>query len=572
MEYLTPMWLGLAAVLLSAMSRFNNPQVLLNESSTQHESWWKQLKHILSLNPGQKNLLLRPPRANTTVFRYRLYQFLYALLAVLIYLLVLFQPDILKQIQEIILWFAPENMPNLKNAGPLVIAAFVVLILPNVPPFRWADIKIRSLLYDRALIPAQQLREMHRLKMASYNPPNNLVEQVREIAVTEGFAASDIAYNSKNPTTKSLWGKCIILMEQIKNWEADDHYKTAFAVLKEPDSEKRSVAAVMEMQQNLIADARVCFDELRMNHGEKSEALNNRETVFRSSCRTLLVKTYSLLAGISLHSHYSDHERIMQFGKLGFHLEPEANGPIPNPNDLLILTIILCIFLVLPLADKLGPVRGIMIGIVMFSAVLTPIVLAYVCPRMSDRKHQQQRHGPNVLYPVLSGILAAFFGFLIIVIGSQFIEPSTYCNYTGYERYINCSYPWSFLHGGIAILLAIRLGTGEYPDVNLLQGIQRYREWGNIKDAVICAFFMLMITVALVIPEQEMLRGNSLEYWAYWKMLLRITVMSFVLGFIVPTWYRAQNNINNKVDRRRDPKERERFKQELDLLQHNMRS
>ena len=94
----------------------------------------------------------------------------------LIYLILVFIPDILAQVQQIIA-FDNKDMPDLTNAGPLVIAAFVIF-LPKIPAFHWADVKIRSLLYERALIPAQQLREMHRLKMAAYDPPANIIERV----------------------------------------------------------------------------------------------------------------------------------------------------------------------------------------------------------------------------------------------------------------------------------------------------------------------------------------------------------------------------------------------------------
>lgn len=561
-------YLGALVVLIAAMCRFNNPQILLPESSANNLNWLHYLKQSLSWNPGKQNLLLRPPRANTTAFHFRLHQFLYALLGLLIYLLMLFEPSIRFQFQDIIGWFVQKGLPDITEAGPLIIAAFVVLILPNVPPFRWADITIRTKLYERALIPAQQLREINRLKMAPYNPDVDLVEQVRKTAVAENFHASDIVYDSQYPTTRSLWSKCLLLMANINTWEADDHYKTAFAALKEADSERRSVDVVKEMQQNLVADARVCFDKLRKNNGKKNEELTNREAVFRSHCCDLLKKIYSLLAGISLHSHYSDTDRIAQFGKLGFHLEVEGTSPLPNSNDMLMLTIILCTVIVFPLAYKLGLIKAIMIGAIMFSAVLSPIVLARVCPKMCDLT--LKRYGPNVVYPLLSGVLAAFLGFLVFYLGGQFLTPSGFCAFTGYERYINCSYPWSFLHGGIAALLAIRLGTGEYPNVSLLQGWQRYRQWGDFKDAIICAVCMLLITAFIVIPLLEPLRPNRIEGSAYWMIIIRMTIVSFILGFVVPTWYRAQKSMHDVDNRRNNPEKRERFKQQLDSIRHGV--
>lgn len=561
-------YLGALVVLIAAMCRFNKPQILLPESSENNLNWLYYLKQSLRWNLGKQNLLLRPPRANTTAFRFRLHQFAYALLGLLIYLLMLFEPSIRSQFQDVIGWFVQKGLPDITKADPLIIAAFVVLILPNVPPFRWADITIRTKLYDRALIPAQQLREINRLKMAKYNPRADLVEQVRKTAVTESFHINDIVYDSQYKTTQSLWSKCLLLIESINVWEADDHYKTAFAALKEPDSDRRSVDIVKEMQQNLVADARVCFDKLRKNSGEKSEELTNREAVFRSSCRDLLNKIYLLLAGISLHSHYSDTDRIAEFGKLGFHLEAERNSPLPDSNDMLMLAIILCAVIVFPLAHKLGPVKAIMIGAIMFSAVMTPIVLARVCPKMCKRTLKQ--HGPNVVYPLLVGVLAAFIGFLVFYLGGQFLTPSGFCAFTGYERYINCSYPWSFLHGGIAALLATRLVTGEYPNVSLLQGWQRYRQWGDFKDAIICAVCMLLITAFIVIPLLEPLRPNPIEGGAYWMILIRMTMVSFILGFVVPTWYRAQKSMNDGKNRRNNPEKRERFNQKLDSIRQGV--
>lgn len=560
--------LGALVVLLSAMYRFNNPQILQTQSTSDNSNWKGKLSQILSFNPGKHNLLLRPPRANTTAFRFRLYQFLYALLAMLIYLLVLLQPGISDQFQLIILWFVQEGLPDITDAGPFVIAAFVILILPNVPPFRWADIGIRSILYERALIPAQQLREINRLKRAPYNPQVKLVDRVRSRAVEDNFHAVDIVYNSEFATTQSLWCKCLLLIENINYWEANEHYKTAFAVLKEPDSNRRSVDVVKEIQQHLVADARVCLDKLRLNSGEKSEDLTKRESEFRDNCSDLLLKIYSLLAGISLHSHYSDTDRVKQFGRLGFKLKAEGITPLPNPNDMLMLTIILCTVIVFPLAYKLGLVKALMIGSIMFSAVMTPILLTRFCPQMRDISLKQ--YGPNVVFPLFSGLIAAFIAFMVFYIGGQFLEPSGFCEFKGIERYTKCSYPWSFVHSGIAIILSIRLSTGEYPVISKLKGWQRYRQWGDLKDAGICAVSLILITAFIVIPLLEPLRPQPIEGATFWAIVIRIGVVSFILGFIVPTWYRAQKSRYNEENRRNNPGRRARFDQTLNTIRRGV--
>lgn len=130
-------WVGTFGVLYCAMSPFNNRRLLQAKASDQHSNWLEHLKRILSWKRGHTNLLLRPSRSNTTVFRYKLQQLLYAFLVVLVYLLLL-QQDTPKQAQEIISWFPADDIPIL-HAGPLLIAAFVILIVPNLPPSHWAD-------------------------------------------------------------------------------------------------------------------------------------------------------------------------------------------------------------------------------------------------------------------------------------------------------------------------------------------------------------------------------------------------------------------------------------------------
>jgi len=563
--------LGALIVLMAAMSRFNNPRLLIDDSSLDGKNWQRYLKDILSWSPGRQSILLKPPRANTTAFRYRLYQSCYAFIAILIYLLLLYQPEITAQLQVIIGWFV-EGTPDISRAQPLVVAAFVVLILPNIPPLRWGDTAIRTWLYERALIPAQQLREVNRLMMAPYDPPQKLLDRVHDLALAEGFEAGDVHYDGANPTTQSLWAKCLLMIEHIKVWEADDHYMTAFAALKEPDSDLRSVDAVKDMRHQLLGDALVCLGQLRTADSHKSDELIERENVFRANCCVLQKKIYTLMAGISLHSHYSDNERIRKFAEFGFELEPESAGPLPDANDMLMLVLILCGLIVMPLAFKLGLVRAAMIGAMVFSAVLSPVLLARFCPGLCDSA--TRRYCPNLVYPIASGLLAALLGFMIFLAAGLFTPPSPSCG-AGVERYLSCSYPWGIMHAGIALLIAVRLSGGQYPDVRRLSGWRRYRQWGSFTDAVICGLGAALIAAYIALPLLEILRPDrfALVYWPtsveelfFWRITLRMALVGFVLGFFVPTWYRAHKSPYGAGNRRMNPQKRERFARELETI------
>ena len=65
-----------------------------------------------------------------------------------------------------------------------------------------------------------------------------------------------------------------------------------------------------------------------------------------------------------------------------------------------------------------------------------------------------------------------------------------------------------------------------------------------------------------VIPQLEALGQNIIDTQRYYSIIIRISIIAFVLGFVVPTWYRAHNRID-KDERRENHEARERFNEEL---------
>jgi hypothetical protein len=387
---------------------------------------------------------------------------------------------------------------------------------------------------------------MNRLKNAQFQPPKEVMDTVCKHARANGFSASDINYDPDHPTAQSLWCKCIILMEEIDTWAEDNRYKTAFAVIHDPEGRQRSVELVRSGYNALVPDAITYFNTMHNASKVNKTALQKREACFRTQCKELLQRIYGLLSRVSLHAHYSDHERVENFRKLGF-LLTEDDIPIPDPNELIILGLILALLLVGPLSHSAGmPIgKAIMIGCIMFTAVLTPIVLATICPGVGT--HNRARNTPYILYPIVSGATAMFMGMLIILIGSLFMTPRSECGDTGWTWYTTCAYPWGFLHGGIALLLAWRMRSGDYPEIQQLTGLNRIRKWGDPLDALICSAGMILIAFFLVVPLLEGLPSPRIfEGWRFLRMLVTIGLLSLVLGFIVPTWYKANKYYSSR--------------------------
>jgi hypothetical protein len=552
---------GLVMVGIGAGVRFSHPDNV-GSFDVPGGGWRGKLQQIFRRTKKTRTPLFIPARAHTTLFRYRLYQSTYIAIGLFLFWAIHSIESVREQIQVIINIFGFADMPFVGESGVLVLATFVVFVLPNIPPFSWADGTVRRLLYDRAKIPAQQLREMHRLKQVRYIPPQRHLEEVRRTAVDEGFSLTDIQFNPDQCTTQSLWCKCMLVIRQIKLWQAEDRYKTAFAVLMDESGDNHAVDVLLTRYNDLLPKARYYFSASDDQEKTDPEELQNLEEDFRGYCKEILEECYKLLSRISLHTHYTDRERVRCFNKIGFNLKENESGPIPDLNDLLVLILLLGVFIVIPLSQPSGMLKALMIGGILLSAILTPVVIARIFPSL--RSSSPRRYSPNLAFPVVSGIAAAAIGFLILSFVGGFLQADEYCSYTGIERYTNCSYPWSYLHGGLAFLLAWRMRSGSYPDINKLNGWRRYQIWGDFKDALICSSGLLLIVLFAVIPTMESL-GRELSDSRVAGILVRVFAVSFSMGFIVPTWYRARTG-GNKRERRRDFKERARFEQELQTL------
>jgi len=474
-----------------------------------------------------------PPRANTTLFKFWLCRIVYAILGLVVYLVIFKVPGVAKGIDQFILLLPKAESLNLQQSAPVALALIVSVVLFGIPPFKRIELSIRHSLYERAAIPAQQLSERNRLKNAPYEADENVLEDVRKKLVAEGFNQSDLVYNKEAPTAQSLWTKASLLIERIQLWQSEKKYMTAFAVLNELDQKKRTVDQVQEYYDALKGDAITCFDAMCNNPGKPETTMC--EKAFRDNCKELLIRIYNLLSRVSLKSHYSDHERITCMGEIGFTLRPHEEGPIPDANELLSLGIILGAALVIPLSVSQGFVRALVIGAIAYSAVLIPILIAHRFPDFASRPGTRT---PAVAFPVVAGALAMLFGgvlsFAFLSVGDFEVR---------WLRYADIGYRWGLLNAIIAILIAWRMRIGTYPDTTGLKGIARYREWGSLRDGAIFAGCVAPLMVLLFWSKVAEAAPNDILARP-WGLMILPTVVTLVIGFFVPTWYRARSKVD----------------------------
>lgn len=534
-------YIGCIIVLLVTSYRFNlapPPKPALPQNLP------RQLGIILNWFQFKKNTsssLFPPPRANTTLFKFWLYRAAYTVLGLIVFMAITKFPNLADEVQKIIDLASQSNMPVLKKSGPVVLAFIVAVVFPVIPPFVGADRSLRRYLFERASIPAQQLRERNVLRKAEYDIDPKVLSVVKNKLQADGFDARDIVFEAM-PTTRSLWTKIAVLLEYISEWQGQDKYKTAFALLKERDSDILSVDRVTDTFEALKGNARECFAGKRsqLNGSE----MKKREDAFRSECKELLVVIYDLLSRVSLKSHFTESERIKCAAEIGFKIEQRPGGPVPDSNDLITLGLVLSGVCLLPLSYKVGFGRAVMITVIIFTAVLVPILIADKLPGLPFRRNG---YTPSVAYPFMSGFTVMALTVMISTVYSSinfaefFSSGADLFDLTkGWKRYIGRSYPWTALPVLYAILIASRIRTGSYPDTACLRGFQRYRAWGCLLDAGIFLICTTGVMIFFVMPKVAVLWGNPAAA-TEWTLLARPGLISSTLGFFVPTWYRARS-------------------------------
>jgi hypothetical protein len=443
-------------------------------------------------------------------------------------------PGLTEDIQKIINFAASqlarsENIPVLKDAGPVLLAFIVAAWLPRLPIVGEAEAILRRILYEHAAIPAQQLRERNRLKGAVYVVNPTVLEAVRDKLEAENFERSDIVYD-RVPTGQSLWTKASLLIEHIERWEQQDKYMTAFAILKECDRDILTVTRVKEAYEALKGDARTYFRALHAHPDEEETKV--REAAFQAECKELLSHIYNLLSRVSLKSHHTDRDRIACMSAIGFQLTPRASGPVPVGDDLAALALILGVALAVPLAHYIGFIRAIGITATVYAVGLIPILIAYKFPKWV---RLPSSHAPAVAFPFVSGLMAWICGFAITLVWGS-IHAGGFTQ--SWSRYWNRSYPWGALYILLSMLIAWRMRTGTYPDISRLKGLTRYQEWGNLCDAAIFGGCTTVLMVLYIVPQVKKLWPESTGKEP-WIALLLATIVALIMGFIIPTWYRA---------------------------------
>jgi hypothetical protein len=531
---------GFAIIFFYAMSQFNKVPPAGHNASEPGTSLPATVRQWFQLKERTAPLISPPLRANTTAFKYWLYRLAYASIWLATFTVIMRVPGVKDSIPSIVdlVTTSTLNITELDLANGLAVA-FLMILLTRIPPLRGADATIRYAMYERASIPAQQLGFQYQLRGAAYIPDADIAAATRKSLCADGFGSESLELDPE-PTTRSLWLKTCILMRYVESWGKRDRYNTALSLLREPRSDTLSVDRVRETYEALKSDARVCLRELK--HKPDDEATRLREEQFRRDTKSMLESIYSLLTHVALRSHHSYHDAIEAVRKIGFDVEGSV-APLPDKNDVVAMAVMLFWVTTVPLAYRLGFGRALTITGVYLLALLTPIYLASECPQLLKTKREGM---PPLAFPLVAGAIAGFLT-AIVSIAIAAICPGGECAPlwsidAGIDKLLHHTYPWSLMVCFLTIVLAALMLIGEYPDEKKLKGLARYQRWGSLRDALVLSLGAFGFMALYVIPELNHLTPAQFPEKYFWLapgLIMRPVATSFLIGLVIPTWYRG---------------------------------
>ncbi len=531
---------GFAIIFFYAMNQFNKLPSAGHKASERMKSLPATVRQWFHFKEPAPILISPPLRANTTAFQYWLYRLAYAIIWVVTFTVIMRVPGVKDPIPAIVRLITSGGLDiaELDLANGIAVA-FLMILVTRFPPLRGADASIRHALYERASIPAQQLGFQYLLRGAPYQPDTDFVRATARNLGADGFSPEDLRLDPE-PTTRSLWLKTSILMRYVDEWGKRDRYKTALSLLRDPGSDKLTADRVRENYEALKSDARICLKELSAVPDFEETRL--REEQFRRDTKAMLESIYSLLTHVALRSHYSYYDAIEAVRAIGFDVEGSV-APLPDKNDVVALAMMLFCVTTVPLAYHLGFPRSLTITGIYILAVLTPIYLASECPRLLKSKRDGM---PPLAFPLASGVIAGLVAAAVSISMGAVCPGNDFTRLLaidlGIDRLLNQSYPWTFLVGFLTTLLATLMLIGQYPDRKELSGLARYRKWGSLTDALVLSVGVFGFMAFYVMPELNQLdsiRFPEKDFWRAPALVLRPVATSFLIGLVVPTWYRG---------------------------------
>ncbi|HEV3456464.1 MAG TPA: hypothetical protein VHG32_07875 [Thermoanaerobaculia bacterium] len=480
-----------------------------------------------------------PPtnRSSTTALRYYTAWLCYLLVGMALYFGLLTFPPIVEGVSKELGFFTDGAKQLAAVSTAPLIALMLTLLLPKVPLLAEADEWVREHLQLMAAIPYEARRLAADLRRSRYSvSPALQAEVVRRLAA-QGFHADDVLFE-ESPNLRHIWTKISALMIQLEEWEGDRRfgsflasYEPGFADLKRRWSQ---LAPKIQLLYSIApGDAAAGGD--RLVHLVQAE-LAEQST-------EMLTDVYNLISRGLLRCGTTYGARITRLASLGFDLRTMTMKPKLTLDHLMTLSLVI-LGALLPGVTLFYRSSEARIGALINQALMVSVIYcaAVVCAVYPRDHWRFARRGGNNLRPMAFYLTAGLLATLASLAIRFLFQLMLYRSLSDALLHSRLGMPWSLCSFVTAFMVAWM--TDDEPTSTIPP--ERLRLFEALGGAALLALTSPLVVAWLVQVAKVLDPDDTMHQPAppYYLAMVSATCIGFVIGYLVPTWFRKARQGN----------------------------
>ena len=474
-------------------------------------------------------------RSSTTAARYFMGLFLYCLVSIGVYALLVAFPHLLgfAQYGQQLGTDASFNRISL----PLFVALLLTVLLPKIPILSSADKWVYEQLKYVSAIPGEVIRLSAELRKDDLKIAIEEQEGVRQQLENDGFDPKDIVFE-QNKSPMSVWTNLMVLFQKVEAWKSDRRMTGYIA------SSQIELQKLRDRKQLLVSKAKTCFHLLNEDiQGEASrkthEATVRYREDFTERADQLTQDLFDFIARGVLRTELTDGAREHRLKAMGFSLDWPDEFSL---NELLLFFGVVCIvmmsgFVLFGAAFTKLSFEAMLIRAIMISVIYSVAVACAVLPKTkwSFARSEEGEVRPIGFY-LVAGLMSAAISQLT---GLFFNVLLTHRLDWALQR-TRLTYPWLLMSFATALITAAMVDNPQLQTISA----KRQRCLEGLGQGVL----MLAVSSLTYIWLQQRLyvdfKDVDLKYLDYElppliTIVVMGTIIGFVIGFFIPTWYRG---------------------------------
>lgn len=475
-----------------------------------------------------------PPtnRSSTTALRYHTASLCYLLLGMALYFGLYCFPPIVEAVSTEMGFFkAGAKSLEAISTAPL-IALLLTLLVDRIPPLADADNWVREHLQKMAAIPYEARRLAADLRKSRHSISPSLQEAVMRRLVGLGFHADDVLFDDST-SLKHLWTKVSALMIQLEEWEGDRKFGSFLArhegELGDLKRQWRQLAPKVRLLYGIAPGDAVAS-------GDRLMLLVQDELTEQSSA--LLAGIYSLVSRGLLQCGTTNGARALSLASLGFDIRTVNPKPKLTLDHFMTLSMVI-LGALLPGITIVYRFTGARIGellnqSLMVSTIYCAAVICAVYPKDHWKFARRSQHNLRPMSFYLTAGLLATAASLVIRFVFQLM-----LYHLPKEALLRSQlgFPWSVCAFVAAFMVAWMIDdepTSRMPPARL-----RWIEALAGGSSLALASPLVVTWLAQVTHHIESAGQMHLPPPPPLPLALVSSFsIGFVIGYLVPTWYR----------------------------------